>query len=148
MNTISPSIYVPRQEPVNDIRLFVYGTLKRGGRLHGWLQEFGAEFVNHTSIEGFTLFTFNGVFPVARPADEGRVNGEWWMVSERCFDAIASMEMNAGYDICTINGDTWFFAMMDDDLWQRINERYGCDVMALGSTWIVGKDKRFSRERV
>ncbi len=60
--------------------LFVYGTLKRGGRAHGLLR--GQEFLGAArTVPGYRLYN-SGSFPClkADPAGTGQVQGERWRV--------------------------------------------------------------------
>jgi gamma-glutamylaminecyclotransferase len=60
--------------------LFVYGTLKRGGRNHAWM--LGQEYLGEArSAPGATLYSL-GEYPglVADPADREGVRGEVWAV--------------------------------------------------------------------
>jgi gamma-glutamylcyclotransferase (GGCT)/AIG2-like uncharacterized protein YtfP len=62
--------------------LFVYGTLKRGGSNHGWLE--GQVFLGEARTEpGVTLYSL-GEYPglVADPADREGVTGELWAVDD------------------------------------------------------------------
>jgi len=136
MNPVTPTIHVPACIPENTIMVFVYGTLKKGGMYHKHYMEH-AEFINHTSIEGFTLFTYNGMWPIARPAAEEHIDGEWWLVSEEAFEHMVGMEMGAGYDLCTIDGQCYFFAMMDEKQWGNIMAWRGEAVQHVGSSWCV-----------
>jgi protein phosphatase len=76
-------------------RVFVYGTLKRGGSNHGQLA--GQSFVGEARTSpGFALFDL-GDYPgmVAQPGGSGRVTGEVWSVDEGCLrrlDALEGME--------------------------------------------------------
>ena len=56
--------------------VFVYGTLKRDSRNHGWLA--GARFLGNASLDGVTLYDL-GPFPMA-VAGEGRCHGELFAV--------------------------------------------------------------------
>ena len=59
--------------------VFVYGTLKRGERNHGWLAE--APFLGEATLEGITLHDL-GPFPMA-VAGEGRCHGEIYAVKPK-----------------------------------------------------------------
>jgi len=135
MNPVTPTIHVPARIPENTLLLFVYGTLKKGGINHRSYMEH-AEFINRTSIEGFTLFTYNCLFPVARPAAGEHMDGEWWLVSEEAFERIARMEYGAGYDLCTVDGQCYFFAIMNETLWGDIMA-WGRATIHVGSDWPI-----------
>lgn len=66
--------------PGSDTILFVYGTLKRGGANHGWLD--GQRFLGAARVAaGATLYSL-GEYPglVTDPADREGVIGELWAV--------------------------------------------------------------------
>lgn len=66
-------------------RLFVYGTLKRGGPREGILQEMGAQYIGNDVVRNFTLRVHvSGQFPAAVPWPEGVVTGELWALPETC----------------------------------------------------------------
>jgi len=74
------------QESIDCDRLFVYGTLRRGFRLHRRLARLGAVFCGEAMVAG-ELFDL-GSFPGARPAEgEGkRVRGEVYQLSQPAQD--------------------------------------------------------------
>ncbi len=75
-----------------DAVLFVYGTLKRGGANHGWLD--GQTFLGpaHTA-PGLTLYLL-GEYPglVAAPSDREGVRGELWLVDAACLARLDAFE--------------------------------------------------------
>lgn len=73
-------------------RIFVYGTLKRGGTNHHWLQ--GQTFVAPAqTVPGFRMYALDG-YPglVAAPDDRNGVTGEIWEVDGRCLAALDELE--------------------------------------------------------
>lgn len=57
-------------------RVFVYGTLMRGGRLHGEMKKIGAEFLGRGWIPA-ALFKIHGEwYPGAIPDERARTSGE------------------------------------------------------------------------
>jgi len=62
--------------------LFVYGTLKKGHKRHHLLG--GASLVGRGYIEGFSMYSINGMFPaiVPAPTGNGKVYGEIYEVTE------------------------------------------------------------------
>jgi gamma-glutamylcyclotransferase (GGCT)/AIG2-like uncharacterized protein YtfP len=66
--------------------LFVYGTLRRGLRLHHYLQNLGARFQAEASVPA-DLFDL-GSYPGARPvsAEGNRVHGELFQLSDPSHD--------------------------------------------------------------
>lgn len=72
--------------------LFVYGTLKRGGANHGWLE--GQAFLGEARTSpGFTLYSL-GEYPglVADPSDREGVSGELWLVDDACLARLDAFE--------------------------------------------------------
>jgi gamma-glutamylcyclotransferase (GGCT)/AIG2-like uncharacterized protein YtfP len=73
-------------------RLFVYGTLKRGGENHSFLA--GQTYVGPArTVPGFALFSL-GTFPgmVRDSAATDGVTGEVWAVDEACLAALDDLE--------------------------------------------------------
>lgn len=64
--------------------VFVYGTLKRGGRLHDTLESLGSEFVCEASIQARLYRPSWAFFPAAQPSDSpgDRVHGEVFLLRE------------------------------------------------------------------
>lgn len=64
--------------------VFVYGTLKRGGRLHEMLLEgVGTRYEGDDRVTGFTLRVHNGGgFPAAVPAAGAEITGEVYALDE------------------------------------------------------------------
>lgn len=84
------------------MKLFVYGTLKRGHGNNGLLA--GEEFVKEAeTAPAYKIFS-NGYYPVLVPAEDGvSVKGEIWNVTnESRLRRIDSMEIGAGYKRDTI----------------------------------------------
>ncbi len=72
--------------------LFVYGTLKRGGANHGWLD--GQTFLGPARTgPGVTLYSL-GEYPglVAEPSDREGVVGELWAVDAACLARLDAFE--------------------------------------------------------
>lgn len=85
--------------------VFVYGSLKRGFRLH---EHYLAEqmFVGTGVIEGFTMFSL-GQYPAMMFTGNPKhsVVGEYYLVTEEVFLALKRMEERAGYDTITVKGN-------------------------------------------
>ncbi len=86
------------------IRVFVYGTLKRGGENQSFLA--GQEFLgNARTPPGFTLYSL-GDYPgmVRSPEDKEGVTGELWSVDADCLARLDELEgVNEGlYERVTI----------------------------------------------
>lgn len=125
------------------IPLFVYGTLKKGGIYHYLLGD--SKFVRKASVEGFTLYTNNGRWPMARPNKGSHINGELWLVNENVFDRVASVELGAGYDMCTVDGKFVFFPVMNDEFWKLVEQR-SVLFYKVGPNWpIHGDYKRWEK---
>ena len=78
--------------PAPGALLFVYGTLKRGGSNHGWLE--GQIFLGPArTAPGFTLYSL-GKYPglVADAADRDGVVGELWSVDAACLARLDAFE--------------------------------------------------------
>ena len=74
-------------------RLFIYGTLKRGGSNHRYMN--GQRFVDVArTVPAYRLFDMGG-FPGMVPADDGNglsINGEVWDVTDECLNALDVLE--------------------------------------------------------
>lgn len=73
-------------------RLFVYGTLKRGGKWHHYLA--GQTFLAEARTQpGFTLYSLDG-YPglVASTEDKEGVSGELWAVDPSCLRKLDEFE--------------------------------------------------------
>lgn len=63
-------------------RMFVYGTLMRGGRLHGEMQKIGAEYLGRGWIQA-ALFKIRGEwYPGAVPDERSRTWGEFYQLPD------------------------------------------------------------------
>lgn len=75
--------------------LFVYGTLKRGHALHGWLE--GQQFIGLAEVKDACLIDA-GAYPIMVVPNPGSsVHGELYMVDAALFTALSNMESRAGY---------------------------------------------------
>jgi gamma-glutamylcyclotransferase (GGCT)/AIG2-like uncharacterized protein YtfP len=73
-------------------RIFVYGTLKRGGGNHAYLA--GQQFLGTArTAPGFTLYSL-GDYPamVRAPDDTAGVSGELWAVDAGCLQRLDELE--------------------------------------------------------
>ncbi len=73
-------------------RVFVYGTLKRGGGNHGYLA--GQRFLGEAcTLPGYTLFSL-GDFPgmVRSTGQDHQVIGELWAVDRTCLATLDELE--------------------------------------------------------
>ena len=88
---------------VNGQNLFVYGTLKKGHRLHGILegQKYLGEFI--TAPEFDILDYGDGIFPIVVQKKNGfKIKGEVYEVDYATFQLTDSIEIGAGYKPITI----------------------------------------------
>lgn len=74
--------------------VFVYGTLKRGGPLNQVLSRVGASFMKGAKVEGYTLWSVDGVFPAMLPEKDGVVKGEIWAVPDSAMDLLDRIEIS------------------------------------------------------
>lgn len=76
-------------------QVFVYGTLKRGGSNHHFLE--GQRFLSTAStLTGYALYDLQG-YPgmVLAPLDGERITGELWAVTARCLIDLDRLEGTA-----------------------------------------------------
>ena len=72
--------------------VFVYGTLRSGGRLHYTMEETGATFVGDASVAG-ALYNLGPYPGMTEPRETGdRVRGEGWRVSDEGLYTMDFME--------------------------------------------------------
>jgi len=85
-------------------KLFVYGTLKRGHRLHGFLngQKYLGEY--HTAPNFDILDYGEGIFPVVVLKKKGfKIKGELYEVDPTAWSLTDRLEIGAGYKPVTIS---------------------------------------------
>lgn len=73
-------------------RIFVYGTLKRGGSNHAWLA--GQQFLGAARTSpGYTLYSLGDHPGMVRAAnDQAGVTGELWLVDDACLWQLDELE--------------------------------------------------------
>ena len=84
--------------------LFVYGTLKRGHRLHGILE--GQKYLGeYTTAPNFDILDYgDGIFPIVVQKKKGfKIKGEVYEVNSAIFQLTDSIEIGAGYKPMTIH---------------------------------------------
>jgi gamma-glutamylcyclotransferase (GGCT)/AIG2-like uncharacterized protein YtfP len=60
-------------------KVFVYGTLKQGGRFHPALE--GCEFLGNKTLKGFEMYDFHGSYPIVIKGDkDSKIHGEVYRV--------------------------------------------------------------------
>ena len=74
------------------MKIAVYGTLRKGKPLHGYLGD--SRFLGEDWIEGYDLYVDALPFTVR---GEGKLKVEVYEVDDETFEAIDRMEVNAGY---------------------------------------------------
>jgi gamma-glutamylcyclotransferase (GGCT)/AIG2-like uncharacterized protein YtfP len=117
--------------------VFVYGTLKRGGSNHLFLQ--GQRFVAEVRTQpGFTLYSL-GDYPgmVRSPGDTAGVTGELWEVDDTCLAELDRLEgLDAGlYErVDVLLAPNPHEASAQTYLYLRPHS----GLLPLGSTWPVG----------
>lgn len=82
-----------KKEPVIT---FVYGTLKRGCPLHGWMKK--SKFLGEHTVKGYTLLSL-GPYPAMyiTPDESCAVVGELYEMPADEFSSLAGMEESTGY---------------------------------------------------
>ena len=83
------------------IKLFVYGTLKKGEFLHDYYLE-NSEFVKKDFVRGELYFLYGLPFLVVGKNRTSKVPGEVYNVSNEVFVKVKSMEEDAGYKIVEV----------------------------------------------
>jgi len=79
------------------IKIFVYGTLKKGGLNHGLIgRDPDNEFIENAKINDYTLYV-SGMIPFAIASSGDYIEGEVFLVSEETFENIERLELGAGY---------------------------------------------------
>ena len=79
--------------------LFVYGTLKKGGRLHSVLGN-SSEFVGtYLTVDSkFDLFCYARSFPILVAKEKGyQIKGEVWSVTPETMDRVNAIESGSSY---------------------------------------------------
>ena len=99
---VAPATTQPSTASKMDMKLlFVYGTLKRGHALHGWLE--GQQFVGVAEVKDACLIDA-GAYPImVVPCQGSSVVGELYMVDADRFKTLSDMEMRAGYNTVLIS---------------------------------------------
>ena len=117
-------------------RVFVYGTLKQGGRNHPCLA--GQQFLGEArSLPGFTLFSLGRYPGMVRAADDAAgVTGELWVVDAACLKQLDQLEGVAEglYERVTIKLAPPF---ADEPAQTYLYLRDLAGKTALGATWPV-----------
>lgn len=103
------------------MKVFVYGTLKRGFRLNPVLSN--SFFVGETIVEGYDMFSL-GAFPAIK-SGEGSVHGEVYEVDERTLSVLDQIEgvphLYVRQKIQTPLGECFAYIMEDADQYEKID---------------------------
>ena len=73
------------------MKLFVYGTLKKGGSNHGFLTETNSKFLCNYEMKGFDLIDLGYGFPYMMTGN-GSVLGEVYEINQKALDSIDRLE--------------------------------------------------------
>jgi len=95
-------------------KLFIYGTLKRGERLHFYLRR--SRYIGNATIQGFKLFYSLPGYPVLyrRRGWKKKIWGEVFLVHKRALDGIRGIEKQSGYKEGQYNGMIFFYKTEED----------------------------------
>ena len=85
---------------MDKVKVFFYGTLKRGGRWNSYYIQNNEGYLDDDSING-KMFVYDGKddrfgYPIATEG-QGTINGEVWNIKRGLFRSISEMEQGAGY---------------------------------------------------
>ncbi len=90
------------------VKVFVYGTLKKGFGLHTMLGK-DSVFISDYTLRDYTLFDVGcNSFPLAVPKYNSIVKGELYEVSNEAMVNMDAIEINSGY-IKEKDGDVYFY---------------------------------------
>lgn len=87
-------------------KVFVYGSLKQGGWLHGHLAQ--SKFVKEDVLDGFRMEAF-GAFPVAIPCSESKISGEVYEIDSTTLSGLDWAEGYPHFYDRKQVGDTWVY---------------------------------------
>jgi len=81
-------------------RIAVYGTLRKGGGLHDWVQ--GAEPLGTDQVQGFDMYDISGWYP-AITKGENTILVEVYELDDEVADRISRMEEDANYTLVEVD---------------------------------------------
>lgn len=122
--------------------IFVYGTLKRGGKWHHLLEN--ELFVGEDSVQGEMYLEKNGYYPILYVGSES-VPGEIYLVSEEAYKKVVELESDADYDVQkvkTTNGievTVFYFQDMEQKSIERKIDNF--DAQAYFDKWLSETDR-------
>lgn len=86
------------------VPVFVYGTLRDGGRLHSGYSEGIVKIRHEATTSGMIYFPGHFGFPGARFDHEGTIIGDllWYPLEARSLVRVIGMELSAGYSLVVV----------------------------------------------
>lgn len=100
------------------MKVFVYGTLKRGHHNHHILERHGAKFVGERIVPGFKIDDYSGAFPVAWPDVKANLSGEVYEINTDCLDHLDYLESNGHmYRRTDLTGEDTFLYVGVPQFW-------------------------------
>lgn len=112
--------------------LFVYGTLKQGGKYHCYLEE-ATLIAEHATARG-TLYDSGMGYPAMTVADGGEISGEVYDIPEELWPAIDDLEGYTGGAV--------------SDLFDKIETTVDVSGEALNTIVYVAKDSKLLQKKV
>lgn len=112
--------------------LFVYGTLKQGGKYHCYLEE--AELVEEQATAKGSLYDTGMGYPAMTLAGSGQVNGEIYDIPDVLWPALDYLEDYAG------NPET--------DLYEKVTIEVEAGGKSMETVVYMAKDKKLLKEHI
>lgn len=110
---------------MNIRKVLVYGTLKRGQRLHYILGH--SKYLRQYKMYGYTLYS-NGSYPLAiESSPKDYIKGELYRVDYHTWSRLCCIERPAGYRVVE-KDEIWFFVYKDVEGCKR-------DYKHIGKVW-------------
>lgn len=79
--------------------LFVYGTLKQGGKWHHLIED--ETYLGKDTVEGEMYLEKGGYYPILFVGTD-LITGEVYSVRPEAYDAVVALEADADYDVVTV----------------------------------------------
>jgi len=108
------------------MKLFVYGTLKKGEYNHKCLEN--STYVDDAMLEGYTLYDTGYGYPAAVEKKSSRIMGEVYELSKEDYKYIRSMELGAGYSEIDL-GDFIIYTYPKERI------KHLCNAKEIGQRW-------------
>ncbi|MBT2570975.1 gamma-glutamylcyclotransferase family protein [Planococcus sp. ISL-110] len=112
--------------------LFAYGTLKRGGKYHCYLEE--AELVEEQATAKGTLYDTGMGYPAMIPAASGQVNGEIYEIPDVLWPALDFLEDYSGNP--------------EIDLYDKVTIKVEAGSKHLETIVYIAKDEKVLKEQI